>query len=675
VGTLRDYIKKTENGHQHGNFWQSITIGAAVGGIIGVSLGAPELKAPNHAIHQQPYDPTTDLLYTTATLIVPNAVGDGTIGHLASMPHSIPPRVINAGIAAHGAHVVADTMRDGSNLLVRGMGLGALALAIADAIATHGPLAGAARGAGIHAKREELARLGSAQDKLTGMQVGRTFIPTLAWTMIPTLIIAAPMLSSSLSRAGQGETETIVRLPEVMQQYQKQLLQQCQQFAQYCSLTPEQTAIMVEALKMEKVDWAALQPLLSDVDLTPEQRITRVVKALTRDAGIDATERQRLTQGIIASTQAIQQEVQNQQIQGIGWIIAAGTAGALLCAAHHKAEADEEKLHETLKQLRTQHTLHEAASRIPPTPTIEPLTRPSRPHPLLTRTTRALSNLKDAVGRTVNPSRIGRSVAATALAVFSNMSFLTSPAQTPVFSPKPMPPPSTTIIPNSTKTISPIQAKKLLDFYTSSAGQNLQELQKLGGSAAGEASYQPTDPADFIKAAEKATGQSAKDLEEAKRNVASATQKIYDALTINTRVNVCVYFNQQYIKSGEDGSRMIQLALRDLQNIAANERQSNQPAPQDQRVTAFLLDMKALNQHRADANMQMPKMLDAMAHETVKTALALLEAKTDMTASAIEEIRSFLSSEIFERGNAQITGGDIARANMLFAQRDNSGRC
>ncbi len=230
-------------------------------------------------------------------------------------------------------------------------------------------------------------------------------------------------------------------------------------------------------------------------------------------------------------------------------------------------------------------------------------------------------------------------------------------------------------IPNSTKTISPIQAKKLLDFYTSSAGQNLQELQNLGGSAAGEAGYQPTDPADFIKAAEKATGQSAKDLEEAKRNIASATQKIYDALTINTRVNVCVYFNQQYIKSGEDGSRMIQLALRDLQNIAAKEQQSNQPAPQDQRVTAFLLDMKALNQHRADANMQMPKMLDAMAHETVKTALALLEAKTDMTASAIEEIRSLLSSEIFERGNAQITGGDIARANMLFAQWDNSGRC
>jgi hypothetical protein len=119
---------------------------------------------------------------------------------------------------------------------------------------------------------------------------------------------------------------------------------------------------------------------------------------------------------------------------------------------------------------------------------------------------------------------------------------------------------------------------------------------------------------------------------------------------------------------------MIKDTVQDLDSTTKRQ-QSSQPASQDQRITALLQDMKALNQHRADPNMQMPKMLDAMAHETVQTAFALLETKTDMTVSDIEKIRSFLSSEIFERGNAQITGGDIAKANMLFTQWDNSGRC
>lgn len=277
-----------------------------------------------------------------------------------------------------------------------------------------------------------------------------------------------------------------------------------------------------------------------------------------------------------------------------------------------------------------------------------------------------LSTAKVAVTRAINPSRIGQSVAATALSVFANLSFFAPPAQTPGSPRSPTTP--------TTETITPPQAKQLLDFYTSPDGQKLQELQKRGGSAAGEDRYQPSNPTQYIKDAKTLTGLPAENIERAKDNIGAYTDLTYQRLSENTNVNTKRYFNEQYQNNRQNTPHTINDTVQDLKSIT-NRQQSSQPTYQDQRITALLQDIQALNQRRADTDMQMPKMLDAMGHEAVKKALKLLEEKADIAASDIEGIRSFLSSEIFERGNAQITGGDIAKANMLFALWDNSGRC
>ena len=283
---------------------------------------------------------------------------------------------------------------------------------------------------------------------------------------------------------------------------------------------------------------------------------------------------------------------------------------------------------------------------------------------LMVKAKNILSTAKVAVTRAINPSRIGQSVAATALSVFANLSFFAPPAQTPVSQRSPTTP--------TTETITPPHAEKLLNFYTSPDGQKLQELQKRGGSAAGEDRYQPSNPTQYIKDAKTLTGLPAENIEQAKDNIGAYTDLTYQRLSENTDVNTKRYFNTQYKDNAQSTPRMIKDTVQDLKNIT--KKTAIKPAQQDQRITALLQEMKALSQHRADGNMLMPRMLDAVGYDIVKTAFALLEAKTDMAASNIEEIRSFLTSEIFERGNALITGDDIAKANILFAQRDNLGR-
>jgi hypothetical protein len=222
--------------------------------------------------------------------------------------------------------------------------------------------------------------------------------------------------------------------------------------------------------------------------------------------------------------------------------------------------------------------------------------------------------------------------------------------------------------------MTPPQAQKLLDFYVSPDGQKLQELQKRGGSAATEDRYQPSNPSQYIEDAKTLTGLPATTLEQAKDNVGAYTDLMYQRATDNTGVETKGYFNQQYRDNVQNTPRMIQDTQKELQR-AAQERQSQAVPTTEHARTATLLDeIRLLNAQRADPDMQMPKMLDATGHALTQRALRLLEEKSPVTLKEVEEIRTFISAEIFEQQNKAITGGDIARANLLFGQRDDSGR-
>ncbi|MFN8693265.1 MAG: hypothetical protein ACK5XX_02555 [Holosporales bacterium] len=309
--------------------------------------------------------------------------------------------------------------------------------------------------------------------------------------------------------------------------------------------------------------------------------------------------------------------------------------------------------------LKTGNAVKKAVTKNKPPPKQTTEYTPS----LWVRTKSAVAGTAAKVSRTINPARLLKGVAATGLSAIASFGLAVPPSRTPNVVRQAAPP--------ATETITPLQAKKMLAFYTSADGTKLQELQKRGGSAAAQDSYTPSDPTQYIKDAKTLTGLPASDVKQAKNNISAFTGIVYDRASENTGVSAKSYFNAQYNKSGQSTVGMIQNTIDDLKKKTESQ-QSKQSAPQDPRVTALLQEIKALNTHRADKNMQMPKMLDAIGRDTINKVFTLLKQNLEIEAAAIKEMQSFLVEEIFERGNTQITENDITNANILFAERLNN---
>jgi hypothetical protein len=587
-GAVVDYRMWEETGcnHDHG-MRQAVVIGAISGLLLGGLTADFSSLSNNKSLLTQTAHPLQSLMKDIVTVPLANLLGDSVMGHVDSLAHSLSPVLLKSIRGLHGSHIVNDTLRDVVNFTTENATvldtLQNSFILVGDVIISHGALALLARGAMTRAKYRELGDVPDSnkplENSITPQQMLRSMLPLLTLTILPSIVLIAPrVISNSMALTGMkpnAPADVIVRLPKALQPQVPSILKACQSLQVSCDLNPVQIAILSQALSLQKVDWKPVKQLLLETNLPPHAQLRLASQVLASQAGMPKQDATIIEQRLRQTHDASEQAIAADKSLALWNFLSLGVIGAGLCAAHAKKEQWKDAVFHRTMALELEATKASLQNRmlggscfaaqitgIKADNSNAPASAPSVVQAQLSAAAQRLNVISASLVAAAKKIPLRRLwvLAATGVAGVSMAAGITASGVLNGANLGNGQAPSAA----GASSMTQAQAKKLYQLYRSVDGQKLQALQAIGGSAAAEAGYKPSQPDQYIQASKALTGLPAENLQQAKTNVAAVTSRFYQIYSEVSGTNVTAFFNTHSVISQNNAFPMTSVALCDL---------------------------------------------------------------------------------------------------------------